>query len=163
MGLERMKAAINMVMEKTQGVMILLENMAGEGSELGYKLSHLADLIHGVSIEGRLGVCLDLCHAYQAGYEITTKDGLDQFLHLFNKTIGLEHLKVIHLSDSKDGCGSRIDRHQHIGKGKIGEDGFRLIVNHPIFVNKPAILETPIHTPYDDHSNITKIRSLIKA
>jgi deoxyribonuclease-4 len=160
-GLERFMVAIDRVMEDTDRVMILLENMAGQGSELGYELGHLRSVIEAVGVKGRVGVCLDLCHAYQAGYEIATREGLDHFLHLFDEVVGLELLKVLHLSDSKSECGSRVDRHQHIAKGKIGEDGFKVIVNHPLLVEKPAILETPIDTPYDDEVNMTKIRSLV--
>jgi deoxyribonuclease-4 len=162
LGLERFRMALSIVMERTERGMVLLENMAGQGSELGYDLSHLSYVIETTERKERIGVCLDLAHAYQAGYELSSKEGLERFLQLFDEVVGLSYLKVLHLSDSKTRCGSRRDRHQHIGEGKIGEDGFRVIVNHPLLKDKPAILETPIHSPYDDEMNMAKIRGLVE-
>lgn len=161
-GLQRLTRAINTVLKGQDSVMILLENMSGQGSELGYALEHLRVVIEGTRFPQRIGACLDLCHAYQAGFDVATRRGLDKTLKIFDELLGLDRLRLLHASDSKAEQGSHLDRHEHIGKGFIGEAGFEVIVNHPVLMNKPVILETPVRSPYDDQINLACIRRLVK-
>lgn len=165
-GLKRVVQAINAAVEgskrETGSVTILLENMSGQGSELGYDFEHLKVVVEEVRFPERVGICLDLCHAYQAGHDVATQKGLDKTLKTFDELIGLDRLQILHASDSKAPLGSHLDQHEHIGEGFIKEKGFGVIVNHPLLRNKPVILETPIMGPYDDQRNLTTIRRLVK-
>ena len=124
------------------GVSVLLENTAGQGSSLGDRFEHLAAVIGRVP-EGDFGICLDTCHAFAAGYDLSTPRGYQQTMDRFEDTIGLDRLKMIHLNDSKKPLGSRVDRHQHIGRGEIGLAGFTALMQDPRFFSVPKILETP--------------------
>jgi len=160
-GFNQITLAINIVQEEQdESVMILLENASGQGSELGYDLLHLKRVIEKVKFPERIGVCFDLCHAYQAGYDVATQNGLSRTLKIFDDLIGLDKLHVLHGSDSKTPLGSRSDRHEHIGEGLIGEEGFRIIVNHPLLKDKPMILETPTLSLENDQKNLSTIRNL---
>ncbi len=140
----RVAAAINRSLKKVPNdVMILLENTAGQGTELGANFAELGEILSRVDDRRRVGVCLDVAHAFQAGYDVSTLKGLDGTLAEFDRLIGLKHLHLLHLNDSKTPLGSRADRHWHIGKGHIGLEGFRNIVNHPLLVHLPGIMETP--------------------
>jgi deoxyribonuclease-4 len=163
-GIERLIAALNTITEKTKNtpVGILLENTAGSGSWLGYKFVHQRDIIKGLKDKERIGLCLDTAHAYLAGYDIATKEGLDAMLEELDRLIGLSLLKVIHLNDAKGKLGTRHDRHDHIGKGNIGLEGMRRIINHPKLRNLPFILETPKKTEEDDVVNLSLVRKLRK-
>ena len=143
-------------------VRLLLENTAGQGTEIGYQLSHLQRIIAGSSHGDRLGVCLDVAHAFAAGYDVSTKRGLEETLQEFDQCIGLGKLCLLHLNDSKARLGSRVDRHWHIGKGCIGIDGFRRIVNHPALRSLPGIMETPRETDREDLMNMKVIKSLME-
>ena len=143
-------------------VMILLENTAGQGTELGFKFSQLQKILSGVENKERMGICLDMAHAFQAGYDISTRKGLDDTLNEFEREVGLKHLHLIHLNDSKTPLASHSDRHWHIGKGYIGLEGFRNIVNHPLLTHLPGIMETPRKDLKDDVRNMKIMRSLIK-
>jgi deoxyribonuclease-4 len=142
-------------------VRLLLENTAGQGTEIGYRLSHLQRIILGSGNGGRLGVCLDVAHAFAAGYDVSSTRGLEKTLQEFDRCLGLEKLCLLHLNDSKARLGSRVDRHWHIGKGCIGRDGFRRIVNHPALSALPGIMETPRKTDRDDVMNMKIIRNLV--
>ena len=144
-----------------EGVMLLLENTAGMGSEVGYRFEQVAAIISRVKQHDRVGVVLDTAHAFEAGYEFRTKAGLDATLREFDKLVGFSRLHLIHLNDSKTEFGSRVDRHWHIGKGKIGREGMREIVNHPLLKNLPAVMETPRDSAADDLRNLKTIRSLV--
>ncbi|MDP2938589.1 MAG: deoxyribonuclease IV [Candidatus Omnitrophota bacterium] len=163
-GIKRFSQALNIIFQKTKGlkVILLLENTSGSGSWLGYKFQHQQKIINNIQEQKRIGICFDTCHGFSAGYDIATKDGLDKTLDEMDKLIGLKWLKLIHLNDSKDKLGSLRDRHEHIGKGKIGIGGFRNIVNYPKFRDLPFILETPKTTESDDKRNLAIIRQLIK-
>src|SRR5262249_28060217 len=124
------------------GVTICLEITAGQGSSLGYRLEHLAEIMSQVKKPSRLGVCLDTAHLFAAGYDFRGRR-YSKFIKEVEKTIGRERVKVWHLNDSKKDLGSRVDRHDHIGNGKIGLEGFRPIVRDRSFKNVPKILETP--------------------
>lgn len=141
---------------------LLLENTAGMGKGFGGRFEHLQAVIAGVDAPGRLGVVLDTAHMFEAGYDIRTQQGLDQALRDFDIRVGLQRLRLLHLSDSKTGLGSHVDRHWHIGRGEIGLEGFRRIVNHPLLAHLPAILETPKTGPRADADNMRTVRSLVR-
>ncbi len=141
--------------------MILLEDTAGSGTNLGYSFEQLKKIADGVKDKGKIGMCLDTCHAFAAGYDLSHREGIEQTLGEIEKYIGLNKLKVIHLNDSKHPIGSHKDRHMHIGKGYIGLEGFRLIVNHPYLKDLPFILETPKREEKDDVRNINLVKSLV--
>jgi deoxyribonuclease-4 len=142
-------------------VHLLLENTAGQGTEIGYQLNHLQAILEQVRDRRRVGFCLDTAHAFQAGYDLATAEGLDRLLEKFDTLIGLDKLKVLHLNDSRSKSGSRADRHWHIGEGEIGVSGFKNIVNHAALVHLPGIMETPRKTDADDLNNMAVMRSLI--
>jgi deoxyribonuclease IV len=145
-----------------ESVTLLLENTAGMGSEVGYQFEQIAAIIAQVKQRERVGVVLDTAHAFEAGYEFRTKVGLDVTLREFDRTVGISRLHLIHLNDSKTEFGSRVDRHWHIGEGKIGKEGMREIVNHPLLRNLPAVMETPRETPAEDLRNMKMVRSLVR-
>ncbi|MFN4218714.1 MAG: deoxyribonuclease IV [Candidatus Bipolaricaulia bacterium] len=164
-GLERIVEAITTVLASPQAhnapdVKILLENSAGEGTELGATFAELGAVLNNIKDKSRVGVCIDTCHAFAAGYELTTPQGLEKTLKELDREIGLERVALIHLNDSKFPLGSRRDRHEHIGQGHIGTEGFRLIVNHPALREKPFILETPKDDAQSDPKNLAAIRSV---
>ena len=144
-GLKRICTALDEVHEKVGDVKVctLLENTAGQGSALGWRFEHLAAIRDGVKQPKRLGVCIDTCHLLAAGYPISTPADYESTMDKLDKVVGLKLVKAIHLNDSKKDLGSRVDRHEHIGKGKIGLEGFRLLLNDPRFAEVPMYLETP--------------------
>ena len=133
--------ALNRVIEEDQPTMILLETMAGKGSEIGYEFEQIRKIMDGVIYKDKVGVCLDTCHVSDGGYDLV--NDLEGVLNRFNQVIGLEHLKAIHLNDSKNIMGARKDRHEKIGEGYLGKETFRRIINHPKLKDLPFILETP--------------------
>ncbi len=141
-------------------VTLLLENTAGEKNSVGSSFEHIRAIIGGLPDARRIGVCFDTCHAFAAGYELRTEGGLDETLAQFDEQIGLQNLRVIHLNDSKGDRGSGLDRHEHIGMGFIGEDGFRRILHHRAISSLPLICETPVDERRDDRGNIAKVREL---
>ncbi|MBF0097566.1 MAG: deoxyribonuclease IV [Magnetococcales bacterium] len=140
--LQRIAEGINRALDVTQGVTAVIENTAGQGSNMGYTLEHLAELIHLVQDRSRIGVCIDTCHAFTSGYDLRTAEGYHAFFAQFDRIIGFPFLKGMHLNDSKPDLGSRVDRHESIGKGKLGLEVFRCIVNDPRLDEIPLILET---------------------
>ncbi|MBF0185397.1 MAG: deoxyribonuclease IV [Magnetococcales bacterium] len=140
--LDRIGEALNRALDATEGVTAVIENTAGQGSNLGYKLEHLAELIDRVEDQTRIGVCIDTCHAFTAGYDLRTPEGYQHFFAQFERIVGYRHLKGMHLNDSKPDLGSRVDRHESLGKGKLGLSPFRCIVNDPHLEEIPLILET---------------------
>jgi deoxyribonuclease-4 len=164
-GIQRIIRALNIILEKSANLdlktMILLEDTAGSGTHLGYTFGHLKRMMEGVKDRNRIGMCFDTCHAFAAGYDLSHQEGVEQTLEEINKCLGLERLKVIHLNDSKFPLGSRKDRHMHIGKGYIGLEGFKVLVNHRYLKDLPFILETPKHDEKDDLKNINLVKSLI--
>jgi deoxyribonuclease-4 len=135
--------SINLVLHKTTGVTAVIENTAGQGSSIGYKFEHLRTIIDLVDDKSRVGICLDTCHAYASGYDIKTEEGYERTFREFDRIIGLHYLKGFHLNDARKGLASRVDRHESIGKGDLGEEVFIRIMNDPRFNNMPIILETP--------------------
>lgn len=142
-GLDRIAESINIVLSQTDGVTAVLENVAGQGSNLGYSFQQLAHIIDNVEDKSRIGVCIDTCHAYSAGYDLVSPDKYEETWREFDEVIGFKYLKGMHLNDDKRELASRIDRHESIGKGTLGEDFFTRLVNDPRFDNIPLILETP--------------------
>jgi deoxyribonuclease-4 len=133
---------------RDRGPLILLEHTAGQGTNLGHRFEHIATILDLLDGSHRVGVCLDTCHLLTAGYDLCSDDGYAQTFTEFDRLIGLERIKVFHLNDSKKPCGSRVDRHEHIGKGCLGLDPFRRLLNDPRFAGLPMLLETPkLETP----------------
>lgn len=141
--LDRIAASIDVALAQTEGVTAVIENTAGQGSNLGFRFEQIARIIEKVSAKNRVGVCLDTAHAFAAGYDLRTPDAFAATLSEFGRTVGCGYLRGVHLNDSKTALGSRVDRHAPIGKGKIGLAAFRLIMNDPRFEAIPLILETP--------------------
>jgi len=150
--LERMK----------NSVVLLLENTAGQGTEIGYTFEQIKKIIQGVHQKKRVGVCLDTAHTFEAGYDLSNQDGLERTLESFDQMIGLKRLHLLHLNDSKTPLGSRKDRHWHIGEGHIGLEGFRTLINHPLLKHLPGIMETPRKDTVEDLKNMKVIRSLVE-
>ena len=140
-GIKLIIEALNDVLNENQQTTVLLETMAGKGTEVGKTFEQLKQIIDGVDLKDKLGVCLDTCHVYDAGYDIV--NDLDGVLNKFDTVIGLDKLKAIHLNDDKNPFGSHKDRHEKIGEGSIGIEAFEKIINHPKLRNLPFYLETP--------------------
>ena len=141
--LDRIAESLNMALERTKGVTAVLENTAGQGSNLGYKFEHLAYIIDRVEDKSRVGVCLDTCHSFAAGYDLRTKEACDATFAEFDRVVGFKYLRGMHLNDAMRPLGSRIDRHSPMGEGEIGIECFKYIASDPRFDNIPLILETP--------------------
>jgi len=144
-GLKRISDALNKAYEKAPnlGVEILLETTAGQGTNLGYRFEHLAEILERTDNNKRLGVCLDTCHVFAAGYDFRTEESYRELIKNFDEIIGLNHLKLFHLNDSKKELGSKIDRHEHLGHGYIGREGLSFFLRDPRFRDIPFVLETP--------------------
>ena len=163
-GIKRLIVALNKILDETKGskVGILLENTSGSGSWLGYKFEHQKKIIAGIKEKSRVGLCLDTAHAYLAGYDLATKEGLDKLLDEIDTQVGLKLLKLIHLNDAYGALASHHDRHDHIGKGSIGLAGMKRIITHPKLKNIPMILETPKDDETSDALNLALVRKLSK-
>lgn len=164
-GLEICARGLDRAIERsgTGEVTVLLETTAGQGTGLGSTFEELAGIIGRSSHPDRIGVCFDTCHAFAAGYELRTRKGYRRTMSRFDETVGLERLMLLHLNDSRGGLGSRLDRHEHIGKGAIGLEGFRLLVRDRRFRRTPMILETPKGKDLaEDARNLGVLRSLAR-
>src|ERR1051325_7059579 len=164
-GIKQIVAGLNEVFRATKKspLRIALENTAGQGSCLGCDIAHLAAIFDRISDPKRLGVCLDTAHFFAAGYDIRTPKGWDTAIKQVEDLVGLQQVLAFHLNDSKTDLGSHVDRHEHIGKGKIGREAFRHIVNDPRFKNHPGCLETPKSMDmHEDVENLTVLRALLK-
>lgn len=135
--------SINMALDATSGVKAVIESTAGQGSNLGWDFAQIADIISRVEDKSRIGVCVDTCHTFAAGYDLASPEGFADTWRQFDSTIGLGYLCAMHINDSKKGMGSRVDRHAPIGKGTLGYDFFKMLMSDPRFDNIPLILETP--------------------
>ena len=158
-GLAAIKAALTEILNQPfGGVVLLLENTAGSRYALGSKMEDLAGIFEHFGIDSRLGLCLDTCHAFAAGYDLAGDQGLNGLLDKIDRLFGLEKLKFMHLNDCRGRLGSGTDRHEHIGKGFIGMDGFRRLVNHPRLQNIAGVIETPKMGSEDDGRNLALLR-----
>lgn len=167
-GLRRIAGALDRVLDENENrsSTVLLEITAGQGTGLGYRLEHLAEIIRGSAHGDRLGVCLDTCHAHAAGYDFRGRAGYSRFMETFDREVGLERLKMFHINDSKTPLGSRVDRHEHIGKGRIGSAALARFVRDPRFARHPFVLETPkgvdeLGRDWDER-NLARLRRLAK-
>ena len=148
--LDKISESINIALDKTSGVIAVIENTAGQGSNLGYKFEHLAQIIDKVEDKSRIGVCIDTCHMFVAGYDIRTREAYDKTWAEFEKIVGFKYLMGMHINDSKPPLGSKKDRHHSIGHGEIGLDAFRFIMNDKRMDDIPLILETIDDTIWKD-------------
>lgn len=140
--LARIAESINITLAQTKNVIAVIENTAGQGSNLGFKFEHLAAIIEDIEDKQRVGVCLDTCHAFAAGYDLRTKEACDNTFAQFNKIVGFQYLRAMHLNDAKSQFASHVDRHQSLGEGNIGYTAFSYIMKDNRFDNIPLILET---------------------
>ncbi|NTV02398.1 MAG: deoxyribonuclease IV [Chlorobiaceae bacterium] len=136
-------ASVNLALEATRSVTAVIENTAGQGSNLGFRFEQISRIIEFVEDSSRVGVCLDTCHLFASGYDIRTPEAFEDMLGEFDRVVGLRYLRGMHLNDAKQKLGSRIDRHECLGKGMIGADAFAHIMQHPALEEMPLILETP--------------------
>ncbi len=161
--IERVSHALNLVSRlHTPRATILLENTAGEAGDVGYTLEQIQEVISRLTDASAVGICYDTCHGFAAGYDIRTKKDVDTLAKKIESTVGLARLKGMHMNDCLKDFNSRVDRHWHIGQGKIGLDGFKIMLNHSAFKDIPKIMETPKETEDDDPRNMKTVRSLIK-
>ena len=152
--------SINIVLNKTKEITAVIENTAGQGSNLGYAFEQLRFIIDKVEDKSRVGVCIDTCHAYTSGYNLKTTEGFAETFDLFDKIIGFKYLRGMHINDSKKEFATRVDRHENIGKGFLGEDVFGMLMNDIRFDNMPLILETPEESLWEEE--IRRLYSLVK-
>ncbi|MCR5394857.1 MAG: deoxyribonuclease IV [Bacteroidales bacterium] len=156
--LDLIAESINWALDQTTTAVAVIENTAGQGSNLGYDFRHLARIIEGVNDKSRVGVCIDTCHTFAAGYDLSTEAGYEQTFEEFGRIVGWQYLHGIHLNDSKKGCGSRVDRHESIGMGMLGEAFFGRMMRDPRFDDMPIILETPDESKWKEE--IEHLRSM---
>ncbi len=162
-GIRRFSDALNIIIKKVRPkAMILLEATAGSGSWLGYTFEHIRRIIERLDNSRNVGICLDTAHIFEAGYNIKTKDGLENTLKEFDKLLGLNLIKVVHFNDSLSPFKSHVDRHEHIGRGKIGLEALARVINHPRLKNTAFIMETPKKTDKDDKRNMAVARRIYK-
>ncbi|MBI5042640.1 MAG: deoxyribonuclease IV [Nitrospirae bacterium] len=164
-GIKRIAESINLLLSKKPqtNLMLLLETTAGQGTHIGWRFEQLAEIINLVEQKEKMGVCIDTCHIFAAGYDISTEEGYVKTFDEFDRIICLKRLKLFHLNDSKKGLASRVDRHEHIGKGMLGLNTFKMLLNDKRFKDIPMILETPKEKDMkEDKRNLSTLRYLIK-
>lgn len=148
--LNRIAESINITLDQTTGVTAVIETTAGQGSNLGHRFEHIAHIINRVEDKSRVGVCVDTCHTFSAGYDLRSPEGYEETWRIFDDVIGFNYLRGMHLNDDMRECGSRIDRHESLGRGTLGPEFFLRLMNDPRFDNIPLILETPDDTLWRD-------------
>jgi deoxyribonuclease-4 len=146
----RIAESINITLGKTKGVTAVIENTAGQGSNLGFKFEHIRFIIDHVEDKSRVGICIDTCHSFAAGYDLSTEASFQATFQHFDEVVGFKYLRGMHINDSKKGLGSRVDRHDSLGKGTLGIDVFKWLMHDPRFDNMPLILETPDETIWEE-------------
>jgi len=160
-GIRQAAGAVNTALSEVKNdVMLLLENMAGQRNSVGSTFENIRSILDMIRDGDRVGVCLDTCHAFAARYDLRTREAIDETLKRFDEIIGLDRLKVVHVNDSKGDLGSGIDRHEHLGMGKIGERGFFELFHHPVIRPLPLILETPVDSRGNFATNMAKLKEL---
>lgn len=165
-GIEKISMALKEVLNETEfNGRLLLETTAGQGTSIGYRFEHLADIIEKTGILEKLGICIDTCHIFAAGYDFREKDGYEKTIRELEKLIGLDYLFLFHINDSKKECGSRIDRHMHIGEGLIGIKGLSFFLKDKRFSKHPFIIETPKETDKNgidyDIINLSRLKQIL--
>ncbi len=162
-GIDRMASAINTAFKGYEGnTMLLVENTSGSGTMVGGDLKDLADIYERIEEKGRVGFCIDTCHAFVYGYDIRDEAGMERFADEIESCLGIERLRLIHVNDAKGELGSKTDRHEHLGKGNIGPGGFRALARNRRLSEKPMILETPEDSDGDDVRNLEFLRGVLK-
>lgn len=164
-GIKLIAESLNLIHEQRAGTTVksVLETTAGQGTAIGYKFDHLRKIIEHVDKKERIGICVDTCHVFAAGYDLSTERGYESTFEEFDAMVGLKRLVAFHVNDSKRELGSKVDRHEHIGKGKIGLQGFRMLMNDPRFIGIPKILETPKGPDMkEDVMNMDVLKGLVK-
>ena len=163
-GLKRFVTHLDEALQQADSpVILLLETTAGQGTGLGSRFEELSTIINDSNYSDKLGVCVDTCHIFAAGYDIRTKETYQKTMDAFDQLLGIERIKFFHLNDSKKGLGSRVDRHEHIGQGEIGLEGFRNLLNDPRFAKHPMTLETPKGKDLkEDRENLQTLRTLLQ-
>jgi deoxyribonuclease-4 len=161
-GIKRIITALDCVHRQTAGIKarVLLENTAGQGSSLGWRFEHLSAIIAGVAEPQRLGVCIDTCHAFAAGYPLETLEEYEAAIGQLDRAVGLKRIRAFHVNDSKQPLGSRVDRHAHIGRGKLGLEPFRNLLNDPRFQQTPMYLETEKEVIDGEDMDVVNLRTL---
>jgi deoxyribonuclease-4 len=158
--LSRIAESINIVLDKTKGVTAVIENTAGQGTNMGHKFEQIRFMIDKVEDKSRVGVCIDTCHAFTSGYDVKSPEGYVETFNMFDKIIGFNYLRGMHINDSKKELASRVDRHDNIGKGLLGGDIFKMLMNDSRLDNMPLILETPEESLWE--AEIKNLYSLVK-
>jgi deoxyribonuclease-4 len=164
-GIKLIAESLNLIHEQTKGYQVksVIETTAGQGTSIGYKFEQIRSIIDSIEEKNRMAVCIDTCHVFAAGYDISTEIGWEKTFSEFNDIVGLDRLVAFHVNDSKRECGLHVDRHEHIGNGKISLDGFRFLMNDPRFIRIPKILETPKGADMkEDVENMKILRSLCR-
>jgi deoxyribonuclease-4 len=161
-GLKRVVEALREVQDQKSSVSLLLENSAGVANSVGVFFEEFQEIIERLGQDGKLGICFDSCHGFAAGYDFRSTEKIEALVRKVDQTIGLTRLALLHLNDCAGSLGGHLDRHAHIGKGKIGLGGFRSLLSHPSFRMVPMILETPKKTPGDDLRNLSRVRKLFR-
>ncbi|MBN2620872.1 deoxyribonuclease IV [candidate division WOR-3 bacterium] len=160
-GITRMMRGIDQALNAVRNkVVILIENTSGSGREFGFEFAHLGTIVRGCT-HRRVGIVLDTAHAFAAGYGLDTRDGINSMVDEIEHVLGMHHVHLIHFNDSKTACGSRSDRHEHVGKGRIG-NGMKYMLNHPLLRPKPFIMETPRMNINDDLKNLKTVQRYMK-
>lgn len=160
-GIRQVVSGLKMILDDDFGpASLLLENTAGAGHGLGADIAEFAEIVAGVGLDERVGMCLDTCHAYAAGYDIASAGGLKSFMGDVSEYIGLDRLRLVHANDCKGALGSRLDRHEHIGAGEIGIEGWKLLLSQDHLAGLAWIIETPKKDPQDDPRNLALLRRL---
>jgi deoxyribonuclease-4 len=144
--LDLIAESVNIALSKSNGVTAVIENTAGQGTNLGYRFEHLRYIIDRIEDRSRVGVCIDTCHAFTSGYDLSTAEGFRKVFDEFERIVGFKYLRGMHLNESKKAFGTRVDRHDSLHKGELGDEAFGLIMNDPRFDGMPLILETPDET-----------------
>jgi deoxyribonuclease-4 len=152
--------SINIALDKTKGVIAVIENTAGQGTNLGHTFEQIKFMIDNVEDKSRVGVCIDTCHAYTSGYDVKSADGFKETFGKFDEIIGFKYLKGMHLNDTKKDLGTRVDRHENIGTGFLGDEAFEILINDSRFDDIPLILETPDESLWE--AEIKKLYSMIR-